>query len=63
MQPEIKLLLDLLIETSNDCASALIAYLNEKDKVKKQMLFTIYEEKDKEAERISKEMYRLTKIL
>ena len=56
---EIKPLLMLLESVSNDATDALLAYLDEKDDIKKEVLFKVYKKKYKLRADIAKKISEL----
>jgi len=61
MDPEIEKCIEILDEISDDTTDALIAYLREKDKFRKQIALSIYERLDKKRAEMARRLYELTK--
>lgn len=61
MDPEIRKCLEMFGEESDDATDALLAYLDERDKDKKQILFLVYKRLDRKRAELAQRLERLTK--
>jgi 16S rRNA C1402 N4-methylase RsmH len=61
MDPEIEKCIEILDGISNDTIDALLAYLSEKDKFRKQIALSIYGKLDKKRTETAKRLCELTK--